>query len=307
MPADEELLLAYPGVALSPNGAHLVYVAKRRGVQQLQLRAMDRLESRALVGTEGARAPFFSPDSQWVGFFADGKLKKISVTGGAPQIVCDAPGAGVGGSWAPNNVIYFAPGGHSGLWQVSATGGTPQAFTTFQNGEISHRWPQVLPGGQAVLFTSRTGPGADERQVQVQRVSSGERRMLAQGESGYYVPTGHLVYVQTTTGTLVAVPFDLTHLQVGATAPVAVAEGILVGGEGAHYTWSGNGLLAYVAGRAEFDDRTLVWVDRNGKAEPAECTRRPYEIPRISPDGLQVAVVTAGTKIRYLGSQPRAR
>ena len=211
-----------------------------------------------------------------MGFFADGKLKKISVTGGAPQLVCDAPGRQtLGGSWAPNDVIYFAAGGNSGLWQVSATGGTPHAFTTFQDGEISHRWPQVLPGGQAVLFTSRTGPGSDERQVQVQRVSSGERRMLVQGESGYYVPTGHLVYVQTTTGTLVAVPFDLTHLQVGATAPVAAAEGILVGGEGAHYTWSGNGLLAYVAGRAEFDDRTLVWVDRNGQVEPANAPVGP--------------------------------
>jgi serine/threonine-protein kinase len=297
VPSDEELLVPYPGVALSPNGAHMVYVAKRRGVEQLQLRTMDRLQSRALMGTEGARAPFFSPDGQWVGFFADGKLKKISVTGGASQIVCDAPGGrALGGSWAPNNVIFFASGGLSGLWQVSATGGTPHAFTTFQDGEISHRWPQVLPGGQAVLFTSRTGPGSDERQVQVQRVSSGERRMLAQGESGYYIPTGHLVYVQITTGTLVAVPFDLTRLQVGATAPVAAAEGILVGGEGAHYTWSGNGLLAYVAGRAEFDDRTLVWVNRHGKAEPANAPRRPYQIPRISPDGLQVAVVTSGPK-----------
>ena len=88
------------------------------------------------MGTEGARAPFFSPDGQWVGFFAEGKLKKISVTGGASQIVCDAPGGrALGGSWAPNNVIYFASGGLSGLWQVSATGGTPHAFTTFRTGK----------------------------------------------------------------------------------------------------------------------------------------------------------------------------
>ena len=275
----------FPAIAVSPNGAHLVYVARRRGVQQLYLRALDSLESKVLVGTEGARAPFFSPDSQWVGFFAEGKLKKIPVTGGASQIVCDACGRRYGGSWAPNDVIYFAPGSFSGLWQVSADGWHSSALHDLQEGEISHRWPQVLPGGQAVLFTSRTGPGSDERQVQVQRVSSGERRMLAQGDTGYYVPTGHLVYVQTATGTLVAVPFDLTRLQVGAAAPVTVAEGILSGGEGAHYTFSGNGLLAYVAGRADFDDRTLVWVDRNGKADPLNAPGRPYETPRISPDG----------------------
>ena len=202
-----------------------------------------------------------------------------------------------------------APGSFSGLWQVSANGGAPQPFTKLdpQKGEIGHRWPQVLPGGQAVLFTSRTGPGSDEWQVQVQRVSSGERRMLAQGDTGYYVPTGHLVYVQTATGTLVAVPFDLTRLQVGAAAPVAVAEGILSGGEGAHYTLSGNGLLAYVAGRSDFDDRTLVWVDRQGKAEPLQAPGRPYETPRLSPDGEHVAFMTSGAKDRCVGPQPRAR
>ena len=128
VPADEELVVWYPAVALSPNGVHLVYVARRRGVQQLHLRSIDSLESKALLGTEGALAPFFSPDSQWIGFFAEGKLKKIPVTGGASQIVCDAPGS-FGGSWAPNDVIYFAPGSFSGLWQVSAKGGAPQPFT----------------------------------------------------------------------------------------------------------------------------------------------------------------------------------
>ena len=121
VPADEELLGTYPGIAVSPDGAHLVYIARRRGVQQVFLRAIDRLESKPLVGTEGASAPFFSTDSQWVGFFAQGKLKKIPVSGGAAQIVCDARDA-LGGSWAPNEIIYFAPGNFSGLWRVSANG-----------------------------------------------------------------------------------------------------------------------------------------------------------------------------------------
>lgn len=292
IPMEEEFLTALRGIAASPSGTHLVYVARRRGVEQLYVRALASLESRSLVGTEGARAPFFSPDGHWVGFFAEGKLKRISITGGAPQTVCD--GGRLGGTWAQNNVIYFSGSG-SRLWQVPAEGGIPQPFTTLHGGEISHRWPQALPGGQAVLFTSRTGPGVDEHQVQVQRVSDGERRILVrQGESGAYIPTGHLVYVRSVTGTLVAVPFDLTRLRIGPAAPVTVAEGILVGGEGAHYTWSDNGLLAYVAGRGNYEDRTLVWVDRTGKSAPVNAPRRPYEVPRLSPDGLQVAVMIAG-------------
>jgi serine/threonine-protein kinase len=293
VPADEELLVTHPGIAASPDGAHLAYVARRRGVQQLHLRAMDRLDSTMLVGTEGARAPFFSADSQWVGFFAEGYLKKIPVTGGAAQIVCAAADS-LGGSWAPNDLIYFAPRHSSGLWQVSAKGGTPQPFTKLQQGEITHRWPQVLPGGEAVLFTSRTGPGSDEWHVQVQRVSNGERRMLAQGGTGYYVPTGHLVYVEIATGTLVAVAFDLVRLQVGTAPPVAVAQRVLATGEGAQYTFSDHGWLAYVASPPNSDDRTLVWVDRKGTAEALSAPRRPYNLPRVSPDGEHVAFMTSG-------------
>jgi hypothetical protein len=121
-----------------------------------------------------------------------------------------------------------------------------------------------------------------------------ERHTLAQGGTGYYVPTGHLVYVQVATGTLMAMPFDLQRLQVGAATPVAVAQGILAEGEGAHYSVSSNGLLAYVSGRSSLDDRTLVWVDRKGKADPLNAPGRPYEVPRLSPNGAHVAFMTRG-------------
>ena len=295
VPADEELLVPLRGIAVSPNGAHLVYVARRRGVQQLHVRPIDSLQSRSLAGTEGGLEPFFSPDSQSVGFFAQGKLKRIAVAGGAPQTMCDAGPQPMGGTWAPNDVIYFAPeGAQPGCGRCLREVALHERFANVQGAEISLRWPQVLPGGQAVLFTSRTGPGADEHQVQVQRVPNGERRILAQGESGSYIPSGHLVYVRSTTGTLVAVPFDLTNLQVGAAAPAAVAEGILVGGEGAHYASSDSGLLAYVAGGSHYEDRTLVWVDRNGKPDSVNAPARAYEAPRLSPDGSQVAVMAAG-------------
>lgn len=246
------------------------------------------------MGTEGAAAPFFSPDSQWIGFFASGKLKKVPVSGGAALPVCDARAA-YGGSWSGRGVIYFSPGSSSGLWQVPANGGTPEPFTELdpQKGEIGHRWPQVLPGGDAVMFTSRTGPGSDEWDIQVQRVSSGDRQMLVHGGPGHYVPTGHLVYVQLATGTLAAVPFDVERLQVGAATPVALAEGILTE-EGSHYSVSNTGVLAYVVGGSYIQDRTLVWVDRQGRPEPLNAPGRPYETPRISPDGQHVAFMTSG-------------
>ena len=132
VPADEELLEPLRGIAVSPNGAHLVYVARRRGVQQLHVRPLNSLQSRSLAGTEGALEPFFSADSQSVGFFAQGKLRKIAVAGGAPQTLCDASFQPMGGTWAPNDVIYFVPSGFSGVWRVPARGGTPQPFANLQ-------------------------------------------------------------------------------------------------------------------------------------------------------------------------------
>jgi len=296
LPSGEEPLVTIPSVALSPDGTKLVYVAARGGFLQLYLRSMNSLEGNAIRGTEGALAPFFSPDGQWVGFFAEGKLKKIPVAGGSPLVLCDAGGPW-GASWAPNDTIYFAPGSVSGLWQVSAKGGVPQVFTKLdpQKGEISHRWPRVLPGGKAVLFTVWTGPGWDEQQVQLQMVGSGERRILVQGgHSGFYVPSGHLVYSHA--GTLMAVPFDLARLEVANSAPLPVGEDVLED-EGADYAISSDGSLAYLPGTPQRFERTLVWVDRSGKVEPLPAPPRPYDSPRISPDGRQVAVMVDGPTI----------
>ena len=135
--------------------------------------------------------------------------------GGASQTACDA-GEALGGSWAPNDVIYFALGNCSGLWQVSANGGTPQPFTTFfKKAEISHRWPQVLPGGQAVLFRYRTGPGADEHQVQVQRVLTVNGAYWRREKQATTFRRVILSTSRDMTGTLVAIPFDLTRLRNG--------------------------------------------------------------------------------------------
>ena len=274
--------LNWPSVALSPDGTHLAYVAVRDGIQQLFLRAMDQLESRPIPGTEDAWDPFFSPDGQWgVGFFAGGQLKKVSISGGAPLTLCDAP-VDRGGSWGPNDTIVFTPTNQSGLMQVSAAGGTPQELTTLQEGERSHRWPEFLPDGKAVLFTVGTATGWKNQQTVVQSLETGERRALIPGATyARYVPTGHLVYVQSTTpGTLLAVPFDLSRLEVTG-APFPVIEGVMMAPNNysAQFSVSSLGSLVYVSGTPQTVENALVWVDRQGAVEQLVEPRNNYRDP----------------------------
>ena len=145
-----------PAAILSPDGTLLAFTARKAAGQrpQLYVRRLEQLQASPLAGTEGARNPFFSPDSQWLGFFAEGKLKKVAVTGGAAVTLCDAPDDR-GGTWSEDGTIVFTPGEAGGLSRVSSAGGTPEVLTTPDQaaGETSHRWPQALPGGKAVLFT----------------------------------------------------------------------------------------------------------------------------------------------------------
>ena len=147
-------------VILSPNGRSLVFVGQRRtGPALLFLRRLDQLEATPLPGTEGAHEAFFSPDGQWIAFFADAKLKKVALSGGAPVTICDTPD-GRGGWWASDGSILYAPFfagmDRGGLLRVSSNGGMPTAVTSLAEGEVGHAWPQILPGGKALLFTGRT-------------------------------------------------------------------------------------------------------------------------------------------------------
>ena len=293
-PGDQVDHRGTPAVALSPDGTKLVYVGTHENAtRQLFLRVMDGAEGKAIAGTEGAYIPFFSPDGQWVGFFAQGKLKKVPADGGAPQVLCDAP-SGMGADWAADGMIYFMPFNTSGMWKVAASGGTPQEVTKLDRsrGEVSHRWPQLLAGGEAVLFTVWTGPGWDEKSLQMQVLKSGERRVLAEGAStGRYVTSGHLVYNRDGVQTLMALPFDVERLQVTGGPAVALAEQVWEGGaEGAQYAVSSAGTMAYVASHPARYERRMVWVDRTGKVEPLPAMPRPYYDPRISPDGRRFAV-----------------
>jgi Tol biopolymer transport system component len=282
-----------PAVALSPDGSHLVYVAGQGGVQQLYLRAMDGLESRTIPGTEGATSPFFSPDGQWLGFSAAGKLKKISLSGGAPVNLADVDAQGAfGASWSSQGTIAFAP--HrptAGLRQVSDTGGNAQPLTRLEKGENLHVWPEFLPGGKAVLFSAGTGSAIrlTNGKVAVQSVGSGERRDVIQdGGSPRYASSGHLVYAQA--GNLMAVPFDPQRLVVTGAA-VPVVQGVLQHfGVADQYSVSATGSLVYVPGNIQSDQSKLVWVSRNGAEQPLAVPAHGYALPRLSPDGRRLAV-----------------
>jgi serine/threonine-protein kinase len=282
--------LDQPALALSPDGTHLAYVAVQGGTQQLYLRAMDSLEARPILGTEGAVGPFFSPDGQWLGFFAGTKLKKISVSGGAAQTLGDATLAH-GESWSNQGTIAFSPATASFLQQVSEGGGPLQPLTRLEPGEVSHRWPEFLPGGKAFLFAaSKSSFNWTNSQVAVQTLGTGERRNLIQGATHpRYASSGHLVYAQA--GSLMAVPFDAQTLAVTGTA-VPVVENVSHAptAGAAQYSISTTGLLVYVPGGVQANQRKLVWVGRNGAEQRAAAPERAYMFPRISPDGQRVAV-----------------
>ncbi len=281
-----------PSIAISPRGDTIAYVGQHGNARQLFVRALASTESRALAGTSGASVPFFSPDGQWIAFFADGKLKKMGLTGTAPQEVCDAA-VGFGGAWGSDDSIYFVPVNTSGVWRVAAAGGEANPVTKVDRakGEVSHRWPQILAGGKALLFTVWTGPGADEKHLDLQVLATGERRMLIQGAStGRYLASGHLIY--TREDALMAAPFDIGTMQLSG-QPVALGERVLVV-DGAHFSVSDGGTFIYRRASASRFERRLVWIDPKGVIDPLPSPIRPYTDPMISPDGRYVAFTNIG-------------
>jgi Tol biopolymer transport system component len=291
--ADASLsITAGPAAILSPDGTRLAIVAagsdrKRR----IYVRSLDQSQATALPGTENARDPFFSPDGLWIGFFADDKLKKISVQGGAAVTLCDVVDDR-GGSWGEDGTIVFTKDPGSALSKVSSAGGTPQPLTALdkQAVEATQRWPQVLPGSKAVLFTSDThGNYYEDADIVVYSMASGRRKTVQGGGShARYLPSGNVVYMHE--GTLFAMPFDLKRLE--ATGPPApILEGVVTspGTGGAQFSFSDTGNLVYVAGRGG-QNVSIYWMDRDGKFTPLRETPGGYSNPAFSPDGKRLAL-----------------
>jgi len=296
LPSDAVLFRGYgSSVEQSPDGLRVAYVFGGGNLNQLFLQSYDRWDGDLLVeGTGDGRPyhPFFSPDGRWVGFVTPKQLKKVPANGGTPIKLCDVAFSR-GATWGPDGDIVFAPNPRSGLSRVPAVGGEPAPLTELdeENGEASHRWPQFLPGGKAVLFTSlHEGESFEDARIEVLSLDSGERRTLHRG--GYYaryVPSGHLVYVNSET--IFSIPFDVEALETtGSAAPILEGLATSPGEGGAHYSVSEDGKLAYLEGGGGGGGHAAFWMDREGNATPFWQEQQVYRNPRVSPDGTRLVV-----------------
>jgi serine/threonine-protein kinase len=303
VPPDETIVkLNHPVLAISPDSQTVVFAAGHGGTLQLFLRSMQQTDATPIPGTQGGRNPFFSPNGEWVGFFADGGLKKVSMRGGNPVLLCQAiPDDTRGGSWGDNGWIYFVPSFTGGILRVPEGGGKPEAVTAVdeKKGERTHRWPEVLPGSKGLIFTNGSIKSPDyyfDAQIVVKSMTTGQVKVLVDGgTNARYLRSGHLIYA--TVSGLVASPFDLGKLEITG-PPIPMPEQVSASTDtGAmHYAISDAGVLAYVQGELVNSERGLQWVDMNGKVEPLDAPKRNYYEPVLSPDGKRIAVTIPATR-----------
>lgn len=280
-------------VALSPNGTTLVYVGEHEGKSRLVARPLDSFNERPLPGTEGAYAPFFSPDSRSVAFFADNKLQRVSLDSGQPVTLCEARNA-YGGAWGPDDTIVFIDSEGLNLVRISASSGESLPAIQ-QEGLPATIWgfssPEILPDGDTVLVTLWESPNPDKYKIAAFSLRSGAPRILVEGGvSPRYLPSGHLVYGRSST--LIAVPFDVRTLSI--TGPeITLVENVRSEEWGAvQYSIAQDGTLIFVAGGPAWIAR-LVWADRKGSITPLNAPARAYKNIQISPDGRSIAVEIA--------------
>jgi hypothetical protein len=266
-PPDGEILVrgqAAPQLAFSPDGRHIAFAAAdREGIQHLWIRSMDSFSAQKLEKTDGAGLPFWSPDSKSIGFFAEGKLKRIDLSGANLQTICD--GEGEGGTWNEHGEILFSRVG-AGLHLVPATAGNPVAVTNLDQArnETAHTWPQWLPDGRSFLYLGR-GFDAEKSAIFLQTLGSNERTPILNTPSrSLYAPAGFLLFVRDEN--LLAQRLDIgARMLVGE--PQLIAEDVannMANGRAA-FTISETGNLAYRPGGNVAGFRRLVWYDRSGK------------------------------------------
>ena len=298
----------YRNLAISRDGTRMAYVANSAGGparQQLMLRVFSEHEATPLANVAGVGAPFFSPDGQWVAYFTaggggNGEIKKVSVSGGPPVLICRYSGNARGGSWSDDDTIVFATTGlSSGLMSVPAGGGEAKQLTKpdTTKGERDHVFPSALPRGRGVLFTILSATQAIEAaQVAVLDPSTGRWSTLVHGGGdGIYVDTGHIVYGSG--GTLRSVRFDLdTRTVVGDPVPV-VDDVMTFATTAAVFDVARNGTLIYMSGGAQTSAaRPIVWVDRQGREQPIDIQPpQAYAYVRLSPDGSRLALDVRNT------------
>ncbi|MBL8291038.1 MAG: protein kinase [Bryobacterales bacterium] len=275
-------------IAVSPNGMRVVFRAGDiRAATPLLTRRLDDDRTIPLAGTEGGRDPFFSPDGRWLAFFADGKLRKISIDGGLPVTICDALN-GRGGAWGEDGSIVVALDVTGGLSRVDSNGGQAQLITGL-HGEVdsgeAHRWPQMLPQGKGVLYTALSG-----QQTSLWILPRGSTRpkmLLANARDARVLPGGQLIYFKQ--GSLQAAPIDIDRLALtGPGVPLLPNVAPFLNAR-ASYGLARSGTLVYVRGGQE-PNRVVSWLDASGKLEPLLAESGRYLTPRLSPDGKRLAV-----------------
>jgi Tol biopolymer transport system component/tRNA A-37 threonylcarbamoyl transferase component Bud32 len=274
---------------LSPDGTRLAFVARdEKGILSLYVRAINSLTAQPLVGTNGALHPFWSPDSHNLGFFADGKLKRIDANGGPAQELASAD-RGRGGAWADDGTIIFCPGINSTLFRVSAGGGTATPATKFVNDETGHRWPSFLPDGKHFIFWTR-GPRS---RIAVGSLDSlDHKQIMESGTNGVYAAPGYLLFVRG--GTLVAQPFSTSKLVLTGDA-IPLAEHVAINGSSFRgvFSVSDSGMLVYQVGTLSGGGWQMQWAGRDGKPVGTIPDFATYLEPTISPEGKRIAVAYA--------------
>jgi serine/threonine protein kinase/Tol biopolymer transport system component len=287
-----------PAVAISPDGSSVAFVASTEGVNRLYLRKRDNTEVRALAGTEDASDPVFSPSAKWIAFTANFSLKIVPIDGAPISLARVGDPRGI--SWASDDTLVYAPSSDQGLVQLSTNGGAPRQITSVDNSknERTHRWPQVLPGGKAAIFTVGTLDSPDSYEnsnIEAVVLATGERHVILQGASmARYVATGHLMFARG--GSLFAVGFDLNTLKTRGT-PVSILQGV-AGDEttgAAHFSVAPDGTLAYIPGTPGANLRKLFWVDISGSPQPLNLPAALFNDIRLSPDGSRLAFLAGGS------------
>lgn len=310
LPAFSVLQLAFPEkitlnvgtaigtpIAVSPDGRAIAFVGTgSNDVKEIFIRPLDQAEARPLPGTDGAFAPFFSEDGTYVGFFAgwDSKLRAVPVAGGQAKVLSPIVPYPHGVSWRGSELIFNrAPAKDEGLVRLKLEGDDPPTvFSQPTTNELNHFWPQILPGNEAVLYTSRVSGNAQESQIVVRSLKDPSRRVrIGQGALGRYTASGHIVYSQG--GALWAVGFDRSKFEMRGKAQ-RVREGVMInpfsGVELFDVSEGGNGTLAYVAATTNGIGRRLAWLTRSNSWEELEFPPDAYQDLSVKPDGTSAAI-----------------
>ncbi len=290
MPPTDPLSNDNTPLALSPDGRRIILVVVHAGATQLAVRDLSSFEIKVIPGTDGAAMPFVSPDGEWVGFFADGKLKKISVNGGQSIVLASVQNF-IGGTWLSDGTIVFTPDWAGSMFRVAASGGKPELLIQPEPGKEQdwQWWPEGLPSGD-ILYTTKTGEGSEQGSIAVASMKTRKSTILIESAANaHYSSSGHLVYLSH--GTILAVPFDEKNEKItGTPLPVLQGAQTVSGREFAFLSLARDGTLAYIPGGTIGKHNLLVGLDRSGKETMLPAQPQAYEDLTLSPDGKLLAM-----------------